>query len=60
MGLCETWLQSVISSSLVTLPGYSFRRNDSLSNARIHGVGLYMGVILRLDKPSQIILTLLE
>ena len=40
--VCETWLHSNISSSVVSLPGYNFFRNDSPTNKRIHGVGLYV------------------
>ena len=40
--VCETWLNSDILDSVVSFQGYKFFRNDSLSNLRIHGVGLYV------------------
>ena len=40
--VCEMWLNSDISNALVSFPGYKFFRNDSPSNMRIHGVGLYV------------------
>ena len=41
--MCETWLNSEISDSVVSVAGYNFFRNDSPTNLRKHGVGIYIG-----------------
>ena len=57
--LCETWLNSDISNAVVSLPGYNFFRNDSPSDMRIHGVGLYVRDDIKVGSLFVSILTLL-
>lgn len=47
-GLCETWLDSSIPSSVLDIPGYRFIRNDSPAGRRIHGVGVYIKECFRI------------
>lgn len=48
--VCETWLNSDVLDSLVSLPGYKFFRNDSPTNKRIHGVGMYVHDNIKVGK----------
>ena len=40
--MCETWLNSAVSDSVVSIPGYNIFRSDSPSGSRKHGVGIYV------------------
>ena len=42
MGICETWLSPNVSSSVVSVEGYTLLRNDSPSGQRKHGVCMYV------------------
>ena len=42
VGICETWLSPDVSSSILSVEGYSLLRNDSSSGQRKHGVCMYI------------------
>ena len=42
VGICETWLSPEVSSSIVSVEGYTLIRNDSPSGLRKHGVCMYV------------------
>ena len=41
-GICETWLSPDVSSSVISVEGYTLLRNDSPSGQRKHGVCMYI------------------